>query len=128
MVRNKAESTGSTPGWRYQPVIVDDEFIMLCECYFDTSDKLIAWDTEPGVSAVGTTLTELANDLHLMLANTQGWKPVRFEDLRVGMTFERPGGNSRGMSGGVSVATSSAPLEEAARGRDRCRNRSPGSR
>jgi hypothetical protein len=117
MVQKKAESTRSTRGGRDQPVIVDDEFIMLCECYFDTSDKLIAWDTDPGTSAVGTTIAELANDLHLMLANTRVWKPVRFEDLRVGMTFERARGNSSGMSGRNRL--------KKGWGHDRCGHRSP---
>lgn len=77
--------------WRYQPVVVDDEFVMLCECYFDRDDKLVSWEAEPGSPAAGLTVAELADDLNRMLAATGEWRPVRFEDLRVGMVFERTG-------------------------------------
>lgn len=79
-------------GWRYQPVYVEegDEFIVsLCEVYFDNDGKLSAWTEDAEMSPSGSSIDELSRDLVHMLSDAYKWRPVRFSDLRPGMTFER---------------------------------------
>lgn len=80
-------------GWRYQAVIVTDPggtiSCGICELYFDENDRLKHWTTDPFMYPAGFTVEELKFDLIRMLMDSYSWVPVNFEDLKVGMTFER---------------------------------------
>jgi len=83
--------------WRYQTVRVkyheypDDSELVIIEVYLDRADgSLCAWTTEPvGKRPSGETVEELIEDLTRMLRDAREWKPVDFDDVRVGMRFER---------------------------------------
>ena len=83
--------------WRYQSVRVhyreypDDPELVIIEVYIDRADgSLCAWSAEPvGKRPSGETIEELIEDLTRMLRDAREWKPVDFDDLRVGMRFER---------------------------------------
>ena len=83
--------------WRYQSVRVhyreypDDPELVIIEVYIDRADgSLCAWSAEPvGKRPSGETIEELIEDLTRMLQDAREWKPVDFDDLRVGMRFER---------------------------------------
>ena len=85
--------------WRYQSVRVhyreypDDLELVVIEVYIDRADgSLCAWSAEPvGKRPSGETIEELIEDLTRMLQDAREWKPVDFDDLRVGMRFERAG-------------------------------------
>jgi hypothetical protein len=83
--------------WRYQTVRVnyreypdDPEFIVI-EVYLSrVDDSLCAWSAEPiGRHPSGETIEELLEELTRMLRDAREWQPVDFDDLRVGMRFER---------------------------------------
>src|SRR5215467_3056599 len=82
--------------WRYQAVRVncreypDDLELVIIEVYLDRADdSLCAWSAEPvGKRPSGETIEELIEDLTRMLREAREWKPVDFDDLRVGMRFE----------------------------------------
>jgi hypothetical protein len=83
--------------WRYQTVRVkyheypDHPELVIVEVYLNRADhSLCAWSTEPvGKRPSGETVEELIEDLTRMLRDVREWKPVDFDDLRVGMRFER---------------------------------------
>ena len=83
--------------WRYQTVRVnyreypDDPELVIIEVYLDrTDDSLRAWSAEPvGKRPSGETIEELIEDLTRMLRDAREWEPVDFDDLRIGMRFER---------------------------------------
>jgi hypothetical protein len=83
--------------WRYQAVRVtyreypDDPELIIIEVYLDRADdRLCAWCAEPvGRRPSGETIDELIADLTRMLRDAREWEPVDFDDLRVGMRFER---------------------------------------
>ena|SRR3990167_10757470 len=79
--------------WRYQPVIVTesdgDESCGICELYFDDSGDLTRWTANPFIYPAGETIQGLTSDLIRMLMDAYSWVPVRFAELRPGMTFER---------------------------------------
>ena len=83
--------------WRYQIVRVkyqeypDHPELVIIEVYLNRADdSLCAWSTEPvGKRPSGETVEELIEDLTRMLRDAREWKPVDFDDLRVGMRFER---------------------------------------
>jgi hypothetical protein len=83
--------------WRYQAVRVnyreypDDPELVIIEVYIDRADgSLCAWGAEPvGKRPSGETIEELIEDLSRMLRDAREWEPVNFDDLRVGMRFER---------------------------------------
>jgi len=83
--------------WRYQAVRVnyreypDDPELVIIEVYLDRADdSLCAWSAEPiGKHPSGETIDELIADLTRMLRDSREWEPVDFDDLRVGMRFER---------------------------------------
>ena len=83
--------------WRYQAVRIncreypDDPEFVIIEVYLDRADNsLCAWSAEPvGKRPSGETIEELIEDLTRMLRDAREWKPVDFDDLRVGMRFER---------------------------------------
>jgi hypothetical protein len=93
--------------WRYQPVFDDsgttkfstgDTNVMwLCDVYFDESGALKHWrdatyvdgdDSDPTSSPCGATPEELVDNLARMMADAVRWAPVRYSDLKSGMTFE----------------------------------------
>jgi hypothetical protein len=83
--------------WRYQTVRVkyreypDDPELIIIEVYLSRADdSLRAWGAEPvGKRPSGETIEELIEELTRMLRDAREWKPVDFDDLRVGMRFER---------------------------------------
>jgi len=83
--------------WRYQTVRVDypeypdDPELVMIEVYLDRADdSLCAWSADPvGKHPSGETIDELIEDLTRMLRDAREWKPVDFDDLRVGMRFDR---------------------------------------
>jgi len=83
--------------WRYQTVRVDypaypddPEFLMIEVCLNRADDRLFSWSAEPASKRPsGDTYAELLDDLMRMLQDAQEWKPVAFDELRVGMQFER---------------------------------------
>jgi hypothetical protein len=83
--------------WRYQAVRVnwreypDDPELVIIEVYLDrVDDSLYAWSVEPvGKRPSGETIEELIEDLTRMLRDAREWEPVDFDDLRIGMRFER---------------------------------------
>lgn len=83
--------------WRYQTVRVnyreypDDPELIIIEVYVDARDgSLCAWNEEPvGKRPSGETIAELIEDLTRMLREAREWEPVDFDDLRLGMRFER---------------------------------------
>ena len=83
--------------WRYQPVRVnypeypDDPELIMIEVYLDrANDSLCVWSAElAGKRPSGETIEELIEDLTRMLRDAREWKPVDFDDLRVGMRFDR---------------------------------------
>ena len=83
--------------WRYQTVRVnyreypDDPELVVIEVYLNhTDDTLCAWSAEAvGKRPSGETIEELIEDLTRMLQDARAWRPVDFDDLRVGMRFEQ---------------------------------------
>lgn len=77
--------------WRYQPVVRGDEngFVFsLCEVYLDEDGALENWTEDPAMTPSGENIGELSSDLTRMIADALSWKPVVFEKMEVGMTFE----------------------------------------
>jgi hypothetical protein len=77
--------------WRYQPVFEEQDGIRsysLCEVYFDEDGTLSTWTQTPVMAPSGEELGELTDDLVFMIADSFSWEPVRFSELKVGMTFE----------------------------------------
>jgi hypothetical protein len=91
---NKPEPHGRY--WRYQTVRVkyreypdDPELVILEVCLDRADDSLCAWNAEPvGKRPSGETIDELIEELTRMLRDAREWKPIDFDDLRVGMRFE----------------------------------------
>jgi hypothetical protein len=91
------KSDSSLRYWRYQAVRVDypaypdnSEFLIIGVYLDRADDRLYAWSSEPASKRPsGDTYAELLDDLIRMLQEAREWKPVAFDDLRVGMRFER---------------------------------------
>jgi len=83
--------------WRYQavgvdnPAYPDDPEYLIIEVHLSRADdRLCSWSAEPASKRPGgDTYAELLDDLMRMLQDAREWKPVAFDDLRVGMQFER---------------------------------------
>jgi hypothetical protein len=83
--------------WRYQPVytVYDKEgyserSYSLIEVYLKGKrGKLEAWTEKSEMTPYGETQAGLVRDLANMLREATRWKAVAFDDLKVGMTFER---------------------------------------
>lgn len=78
--------------WRYQPVWTEqrgEKYYGLCELHFDGAGKLESWTENPSIAPGGNLWTELTGDLTMMLADAYRWRPVSFDSLAPGMTFER---------------------------------------
>jgi len=79
--------------WRYQPVFkkeVDGSLAFsLCEVHFASDDmKLESW-SEPFGYVVGNDIGDLCGELTHMLMDARCWVPVDYDQMTVGMTFER---------------------------------------
>ena len=75
---------------KYHEYPDDPELVILDVCLDRTDDSLCAWNAEPvGKRPGGETIDELIEDLTRMLRDAREWKRVDFDDLRVGMRFER---------------------------------------
>lgn len=83
-------------GWRFQIVWGEDrlgehsdKWYSLCEVYFDKAGKLESWTADPSIRPIGNDPGDLRKELVRMLVDAHKWRPVKFSELRVGMTFER---------------------------------------
>lgn len=75
--------------WRYQPVIVQENCFVICECHFDDDGKLMSW-TDGGIHPSGEDdISELTSDICMMLTDAYSYVPVKYEDLKVGMIFDK---------------------------------------
>lgn len=79
-------------GWRYQPVIVKEadgeDIIFLVEIHLTGDDKLRMWGESKPAYPLGETVEEISRDIVHMYVSSVRWKPVRYDELCVGMTFE----------------------------------------
>ena len=93
--------------WRYQAVRIDypaypddPEYLIIEVCLSRANDQLCSWSAEPASKRPGgDTYSELLDDLMRMLQDGREWKPVAFDDLRVGMQFERADGKDTAQRG-----------------------------
>jgi len=84
-------------GWRYQAVYSKNQNSLggtynaytICEIYLDVNGKLKSWTENNAIPPSGETIEELIDDINLILEDVSKWKPVPFESLKVGMTFEQ---------------------------------------
>lgn len=78
--------------WRYQPVEVREpdgnRVTTLCSVWLGDEDRLTQWAEDPFSAPVGDDANDLAAELVHMVISAYRWKPVPFEALSVGMTFE----------------------------------------
>jgi hypothetical protein len=87
----------NTRYWRYQAVRIDypaypddPEYLIIEVCLSRANDQLCSWSAEPASKRPsGDTYSELLDDLMRMLQGAREWKPVAFDDLQLGMQFER---------------------------------------
>lgn len=78
--------------WRYQPVYTEDEMgrsYSLCEVYFDDAGSLTKWTVNPAIEPRGEDMESLTADLSRMLVDAYSWMPIRFEDIRAGVVFQK---------------------------------------
>lgn len=84
------EDDGSVATWHYLPVYIEHEgerFYTLCKVHL-RNGKLWAWTENREIAPGGDSPEDLAGSLNRMLNDLRRWKPVRFEDLKVGMVLE----------------------------------------
>jgi len=81
--------------WRYQAVyrkVGDGESerieYSICEVYLNDKGKLEASTESPTMTPYGESLSELIDDLKMMLADASKWKAVDFDNMQAGMSFE----------------------------------------
>ena len=84
--------------WRYQAVYVEKDSsnkdvdmnlsYSICEIYLDKESKLEKWTESREIPPNGYTYEELVEDIRLMLNDVLAFKPVPYDTLQVGMTFE----------------------------------------
>jgi hypothetical protein len=78
--------------WRYQPVYTEDEggrSYSICEVYFDEAGNLTQWTVNPAIEPRGEDWESLSEDLVRMLVDTYSWMPIRFEDIKAGVVFQK---------------------------------------
>ena len=84
--------TSRDGGWRYQAVYVENKDnaceYSVCEVYLDANGRLEAWTESRRIAPLGETLDELLGDIRCMTEDISKWKPVPYNALRAGMTFE----------------------------------------
>jgi len=61
----------------------------ICEIYLDTNGRLEGWTDCKAMAPNGETIEELTDDLKMMLKDISAWKPVSYDSLTAGMTFEQ---------------------------------------
>ena len=94
MVEVKREGNVDAGRWRYQPVFQENaggKAVSLCEIIVNEDGSLKTWTVDPAMAPMGETLEELTNDLARMLADAYKWRPVKFDSLHAGMTFQKTG-------------------------------------
>lgn len=81
--------------WRYQVVWTEHKVLdeiervySLCEVYLDKAERLTKW-SDPGMFPTGGDLADLRGTLIHMLTEAYRYKPVRCDELKEGMKFER---------------------------------------
>ena len=81
--------------WRYQAVYRkitsgNSEGIeySVCEVYLDEAGKLEGSTASPFMAPSGESLSELIDDIKMMLVDVTKWEPVDFDKMQTGMTFE----------------------------------------
>jgi hypothetical protein len=77
--------------WHYLTVYRDrgdERYFSLCQVHLDEEGKLDFWVPDPEASPGGDDSRSLARTLGLMMLGARAWKPVRFEDLKPGMTLQ----------------------------------------
>jgi hypothetical protein len=77
--------------WHYLTVYRDrgdERYFSLCQVHLDDLGKLDFWLPNPEASPGGEDSISLARALGLMMLDARTWKPVRFEDLKPGMTLQ----------------------------------------
>ena len=85
-------------GWRYQPVFTEQDgerSYSLCEVYFDDAGNLTGWTESEMIAPGGEDIEVLTADLSRMMVDAMSYEPMRFSDLKSGMTFKPQGFNGR---------------------------------
>lgn len=93
--------------WRYQPVFTvqnGETVFSVIEVHVQPDGTLWAWTESTAMTPYGETVEELAGDLAHMLADAWKWKPVAYESLRTGMTFDRTGIDVEAMIAAMNAA------------------------
>ncbi len=68
----------------------DPENLVIEVCLSRANNRLCSWSAEPANKRPSSdTYAELLDDLMQMRQDAREWKPVAFDDLWVGMQFER---------------------------------------
>jgi len=77
--------------FRWQPVYVKDEdAVFICLVDINKDGKLEDWGSlNDGASGSSDELSTMSIDLAHMFIDSIRWKRVNYDELRVGMTFER---------------------------------------
>lgn len=76
--------------WRYQPIL-SGEFLAIHSMItveVDEKGRLESWSEEYAI-CTGNTHPKLYRDLKRMLADCRTWRPVKYDQLVVGMKFRR---------------------------------------
>lgn len=75
---------------RYQPVFDRDETCFLVEIWVDPVGRLLEWSrgAEPVQFPRGTSLAGMQSDIVRMYVDAWSWRPIAYDALRHGMTFE----------------------------------------
>jgi hypothetical protein len=76
---------------RYQPVFIEqdgDRSYSLCEVYFDDAGNLTGWTESEKIALGREDIEVLTADLSRMMVDAMSYEPMRFSDLKSGMTFK----------------------------------------
>jgi hypothetical protein len=87
-------------GWRYQPVFTEQDgersySLSLCEVYFDNAGNLTGWTESEKIAPGREDIEVLTADLSRMMVDAMSNEPMRFSDLKSGMTFKHKVSMSR---------------------------------
>ena len=78
-------------GWRYQPVFTEQDgerSYSLCEVYFDDAGNITGWTESEKIAPGREDIEVLTADLSRMMVDAMSYEPMRFSDLKSGMTFK----------------------------------------
>jgi hypothetical protein len=78
-------------GWRYQPVFTEQDgerSYSLCEVYFDDAGNITGWTESEKIAPDREDIEVLTADLSRMMVDAMSYEPMRFSDLKSGMTFK----------------------------------------